>query len=223
MEFFLIAVIIVILILMFYLSSAPNAVTVDLNIMKSRVKSGDLVLFHAVDNMNSLFMFSYFTHVGIVYRPTTSDPMIFEVFETKKKYLSPHEHIPANPEVILSDFTERVRRYKGYVYIKHLESPLTQLQTYLFSDFVEKSKKNLHYEYQVIGNSIKKLLGYMYDSGTNCAEAVIRLLIRLDLLPTMILFDPPIHPMRFIAGCELTGNKYGRLHQVMSCDILFKD
>jgi len=141
------------------------------------LKTGDLVLFHALDNINPLIIGSYWGHVGIVVIHD-GKPMIFEAAGIERK-------LPGNNSngIYFSDLQTRIKQYRGYVAIKKLKNPLSQEICTEFNTFIEFARKNMHYEKRVFQHYILHLLGYPCDLATNCGELVFLSLIKLGLLP----------------------------------------
>ena len=54
--------------------------------LKHKFKTGDIILFHALDNINPIFIGTYFGHIGIVYIHN-GEPYLFEAAATKNMYL----------------------------------------------------------------------------------------------------------------------------------------
>lgn len=168
-------------------------------------KTGDLVLFHALDNINSLFIGCYYTHVGVVYRATpNSRPYIFEAWNPTESDRHPVEIAHG---IALSELENRIQSYRGYVFYKPLVHPVPQQSIDDFYKFIEWALINMHYHTKVIRNGASKLL--LNDSlriGTNCGELAYLSLIKLGLLKTTRLRENRKHHLRWICSLAATDN-----------------
>jgi hypothetical protein len=144
-------------------------------------KTGDLVLFHGLDNMNAAFIGCYYTHIGIVYRESaTSRPYIFEAWNQKHEILYPKE---VSNGMAFVDLENRLNSYRGYVFYKPLAKPVSKQANLYLRDFINWAMNNMKYNPDVFRNGINKMLfNDPLRIGTNCGEIVYLSLIKLGLL-----------------------------------------
>ena len=173
-------------------------------------KTGDLILMHAYNNSYSVLFGTYWTHVGIVYKPDERKrPLILEAVNlTNSKYINPD----MKNGIVLMDLKKRLEKYPGYLAYKRLDKPLDQKTVNNFKEFTSDLKRNFSYNPKVISNCIKKLNGEKLNNQTNCGELVIQSLIKLKLLPHSILNKNICHSLLYtIKLRELENNKYNDL------------
>lgn len=143
------------------------------------LKTGDLILFKAYNNINSLFHGSYFGHIGIVYKPKGQQPMLFEANGIEFTPLKPHHN---KNGVFLTPLADRVKKYKGRCYIKPLAKELN-INHDEFLSFIEWCIQNMYYDYNVIISGISKYVNARnFDLRTDCAQIIFITLIKLGLL-----------------------------------------
>lgn len=147
----------------------------------SIAKTGDLILFKALDNLNSSKIFSYYTHIGIVYvKPDTNQKMIFEANSPNGLEIYDYEN---KNGIYFSDLHVRLSRYRGYTYFKQLNKPVNKENENSFQEFINYAVKNMHYENNVIWNGLKKKIGVeILHEGTNCGEIILLSLIKLGII-----------------------------------------
>jgi hypothetical protein len=186
----------------------------------SHVKTGDLICFKAYNNFNSVFIGSYFGHVGIVYAPKGQEPMLFEANGIEYMNLRPHH---PQTGMFCTPLAERVRKYKGACYWKPLDYPVEPHIEYGFGKFIEYCMKEFHYDVSVFQAGIRTGLGFgKCSKNTNCGEIVFLSLIKLGLLDVKEYDDKRFHYLRYVCHItELKNNKYVDL--VMLVDHPFKD
>lgn len=153
----------------------PICGEVWINDIVKNAKTGDLILFKALDNYNSSKTFCYYTHVGVVY-----NGMLFEAAGTTGMDLYDSEN---KNGIFLEDLKTRLSRYKGKLYYKPLNKPVDTIVENNFTNFISYAMKYMFYEYGVVWNGIKKGLGLEHcHNGTNCGEMVFLSLIKLGIL-----------------------------------------
>jgi len=153
--------------------------------------TGDLILFKACNNANAIFIGSYYTHVGIVYKKDGKD-YIFEANGIEKMPLREHHN---KRGIFVSPLKERVAKYKGYCWVKKLKinkNRMSKGETYYkiakynlekFEEFMHFAVDNFHYEYNVFASALKKFFGIeKCNFGTNCGELVFLSMIMLGLV-----------------------------------------
>ena len=184
----IIFIIIVIIILFWYwfmIWAYPNLEYVSLeNLLKTkRLKTGDLICFKPYNNKYSLFMCSFYSHIGIIYvDPTDKNqtPYLFEA--TNAKYYSKKNWCPPNG-IVLSEAKVRLSKYKGCLVYKELNQEISYLSQLDFKNFIKWAKNHMYYDINVVGTAFKKgILRCRCNLNTNCGELVFLSLVKLGLL-----------------------------------------
>lgn len=170
-------------------------------------KTGDIILFKASNNFNSIFINSYYGHIGIIYVGVDGIPMIFEA--NGIEHMPLREHHPKTG-IFLTPAVDRIKKYKGRCYLKQLDTPLDTHATADFKTFIDYCLNNFKYDTKVISSGLKKYFGYKKcDSETNCGDLVFLSLIKLGLLPIEEYDNPRLHHLKYVAGLtKLNGNSY---------------
>lgn len=189
----------------FFLGKHPTVSEVSLDIVLRRANTGDLILFHALDNINAALIGSYYTHVGIVYR-SAEGVYLFEAWNPMESTNHPREWAHG---IALVDLEQRLSSYRGYVYWKRLAHPPQDSER--LYDFIYWSLANMKYDTQVIRNGVRKLIfNERLKKKTNCGELVYLALIRLGLLHPSRFYQNRKYHLRWV--CDLThldnGNRY---------------
>ena len=141
-------------------------------------KTGDIILFHAWDNSNTVFLGTYWGHVGIVYKdPKTNIPMLFEAAKTKKMLGCPEYN---KHGIMITDLKTRLEKYPGLIACKILNNNLDECAIQDLHKFIEYSKSNMSYNNNIVYNYFKKLFGDKLNNLTNCGELVTLSLIKLN-------------------------------------------
>lgn len=169
-------------------------------------KTGDIILFHALDNVNHMMIFSYYCHVGIVYVDEEGRRFLFEA-------VNPDRHpMPAGYEagIVLCDLDRRLHSYRGYVFLKSLNRPVSQQAAAAFKRFIQYAIDQMFYFVNVVENFFTKLL--MNDPlrhGTNCGELVTLSLAVLGVLPEKELLMNRRHHLRDLGNLTtIAGSPY---------------
>jgi hypothetical protein len=178
--------------------------------LKNRYKTGDIILFHALDNMNPIFIGTYYGHIGIVYvdpDDQNAKPQIFEAFSSANMPFYPKEC--ANG-VVLADLEHRLSSYRGYCLYKELMFPVAHELQRGFREFIDYAINNMKYNEAVISNGINKMLwNETLHLGTNCGELVYMSLIKLGLVPFEKLEENRKHHLVHTANIkQVEGNQY---------------
>lgn len=175
---------------------------------RSRFKTGDIILFHALDNINPIFIGSYFSHIGIIYidpDDEKQEPYLFESAAAQTMCLSPNN----NPSgIFYSKLDDRLRRYKGYLYYKELNKPIDPHICRGFKKFIYYAFDNMYYDYNVIQSGITKGILDNPGNATNCGETVFLSLIKLGLLPTIEYERGSFHYLLKMAHIKKLMNGY---------------
>lgn len=176
-------------------------------------KTGDMILFKAYDNYNSVFHGSYFGHVGLVFMHDNI-PYLFEA-NAKNIYTGV---LSADGEgVYVSRLWDRIANYKGRAYYRGLVRGLDALQLRLFSEFVSFSLANLYYDHAVILNGLRKYVGAKKcDFGSDCGQIVFLTYIKVGLLPESDYDLPIMHHLLYVTqlGKLLCGNSLGDICEI---------
>ena len=186
----------------------PNYVSVDYNIISKRAKSGDIILFSTLESWNQIYMGSYFTHIGVIYRKDAeSKPVLVESFNKHRVANYPKQF---NSGIAICDLETRLNSYKGFMFYKQLAKPISESANKDFADFIKYSKKNIEYDENPVSNEIYKLLfNQPFNMKTNCGQFTVLILIKLGLLPFSNFRNRKKHHLRFAANLiKLKQNSY---------------
>jgi hypothetical protein len=203
------SVIILIIILLWcwnLLANQPTLVCHNFNSIQ--FKTGDMILFHAYDNINPIFIGSYWGHVGIVYKDPYSDrpPLIFEAAKTSDMKNCPIEYMNG---IIFTDLKTRLQKYPGFIACKILNKHVPIGIVRGMNEFIQYSKKYMYYNNDVFHNALMKKCGYKFTNATNCGELVLLSLVKLGLLPKKILDSCIAHHLLYVAHLtKLKNNNY---------------
>jgi hypothetical protein len=172
-------------------------------------KTGDIILFHAYDNLNPLIIGSFWGHIGIVYKDNddpNSDTLLFEAASTTniKECANYNKH-----GIMISKLKNRIEKYPGLTALKSLNKPVNDGIIRGFMEFIKYAKQNMYYNDKVIHNALTKKMGGSFNIATNCGELVILSLIKLALLPQNILKKNIGHHLLYVAKLkQLQNNHY---------------
>jgi hypothetical protein len=168
-------------------------------------KTGDLILFHGLDNYNSIFIGCYYTHMGIIYRETpTSRPYLFEAWNPKHEVMYPKE---IKHGMAFTDLENRIESYRGYIFYKPLKYPIDNFKNEIFYEFIYWAMNNMKYNTKVISNGLNKLLfNDCLRLGTNCGEIVYLSLIKLGLLNLDRFYENRKHHLLWVSNLTKTDN-----------------
>lgn len=192
----------------FFLFNHPDYKIVQWSDIQHKCKTGDLILFHALDNYNPIFIGCYYGHIGIVYREGNSPPQIFEAYNHSTERF-PNKKNPNG--ISFADLEHRLVSYRGYVFYKELKNPLPDSARVDLFQFIQNALTTFHYNKQVILNGANKLM--FNDSlrfGTNCGEIAYMCMIRLGLLAPSRFKENRKHHLKWLCSLEHTddGNRY---------------
>ena len=172
----------------------------------AKAKTGDLILFKSTDHYNSSIIISYFTHIGVVWRPSNQPPMLFEAAGTTGMTLYDNEN---KAGIFCTDLETRLSRYNGMLFYKELNKSIPESIDHSFSDFITYAKTNMYYNYNVITNGIKKGLSLeRCNLGTNCGEIAFLSLIKLGILSSEQYNTRVFHHLHWISNLEAASNDY---------------
>lgn len=212
MKFAMFGVLIIIIIIWIYYIylNHPNFKVVQYASIRHKFKTGDLILFHALDNLNPIFTGSYYGHIGIVYLdPDTPNakPQIFEAFRPSGMPFYPKKF---KNGISLACLKQRLNSYRGYCFYKELETPISKELQRDFRSLIDYALSNMEYRNDVVINGIEKLLfGDCLRNGTNCGELVYLSLIKLGILPENALDENRKHHLIYTSQLKQTStNRY---------------
>lgn len=203
--------IIVIIIWIWYIYlKHPKYKQVEYKEIKNKCKTGDIILFHGLDNINPIFIGTYYGHIGIVYidpEDPENIPYIFEAFCPSTMPFYPSEF---KNGIAISLLEHRLNSYRGYCFYKELNNPIQDNNKLLnFKEFINFALSKMYYEEKIFINCISKLLfnealGY----GTNCGEIVYLSLIKLGLLPEHYFRQNRTHHLLYLANIKVVFNNF---------------
>ncbi len=173
-----------------------------------KVKTGDMILFHALDNINPIFIGSYYGHVGTVYIDPDDPQQIPYIFEAFWPESMPFYN--GTQGVMLIPLAVRLNTYRGYCFYKELVNPLDPQVVREFKVFVDYAARNMQYNPQVFANAINKFIfGEALTHKTNCGELVFLSLIKLGLLPLAEFYNNRRHHLIYVSSLQnCVNNKY---------------
>lgn len=173
------------------------------------LKTGDIILFKAANNFNSIFIGCYFGHIGIVYIDPDDDtktPYLFEATGIEGSHFRDYHN---QNGVFLTPLKERISKYKGRCWLKQLNRPLEEEKIRDFRVFIDYCLENLKYNKKVIHASIQKFFGFARcNKGTNCGEIVFLSLIKLGLLDIKEFDKPRGHYLKWMCNITKCENQY---------------
>lgn len=177
----------------------------DLRSIQS-LKTGDLILFKACNNFNSIFHGSYFGHVGVVYIAPDGVPMLFEANGLERVHLLEH-HSKAG--IFLTPLIDRIKKYKGRCFWKPLNNDASPDAVVDFEKFMHYCLENMEYDYAVISGGIKRWLGLSKcNKCTDCGQLTFLSLIKLGVLPVEEYDAPRLHYLKYVCELENLSDSY---------------
>ncbi len=193
----------------------------DVFINNPNLKTGDLILFKAYNNFNSIFHGSYFGHIGIVYIHADGTPMLFEANGVERTPLMSHH---SKRGVFLTPLVDRLKKYKGRCFWKPLNAQLNASIIHGFEEFMNYCLDNLDYDYSVVTGGIKRWFGVSKcGKGTDCGQIVFLSLIKLGLLPIEEYDVPRLHHLKYVCNVKNLQFDYKYLPLVEVIDHPFAD
>jgi hypothetical protein len=191
----------------YMLANPPDLEHVIFN--ETLFKTGDLILFHAYDNINPVFIGSYWGHVGVVYIDPDDPnciPYLFEALNINEIRCCPDYNING---IAFTNLKTRLEKYPGLVAHKPLNVSLQRGIAQGFKEFIQYAKTNMYYNDDIFFNGLKKTQGEPFHDGTNCGEIAILSLIKLGLLSIQILDKKITHHLLYVTCLEtLQNNSY---------------
>lgn len=203
---FIIILIICIYWFIYMLATPPKLLRTEFE--KIKFKTGDMILFHAYDNINPVFIGSYWGHVGIVYvdPDNKTHPMIFEAASTTKMKNCPEYN---KRGIMITDLKKRLEKYPGLIACKFLNTQLNEEIILGFRELIRYAIDNMYYYDSVISNGFKKKNGDPLNNATNCGELLVLSLIKLGLISENVLDNAIAHHLLYVINLkQLNGNYY---------------
>jgi hypothetical protein len=189
----------------FYKIDTDHKVFIEDAIENKLFKTGDIILFKASNNFNSIKTATYFGHTGVVVC-YGNEVMLFEANGIERVPLKERHN---KNGMFLTPLHERVSKYKGRCFLKALNNPLDENVINLYKEFISWAIQNMYYEYNVFRSVFKKLLGMeRCHNGTNCAEIVFISLIRLGLIPASEFDNNIMNHLQYVADIKTLKNGY---------------
>jgi hypothetical protein len=220
---FYISIIVIICWIYYIYLAHPDYQSFEYDELKHKFKTGDIILFHALDNINPIVIGTYYGHIGIVWvDPDDQEkvPYIFEAFNPKTMPFYPKEF---SSGIALSSLEHRLNTYRGYCFYKELKSSIDIHVQQNFKYFIEYAQINMYYNTSIFNNSISKLLyNENLHNGTNCGELVYLSLIKLNLLPMDYLYDNTKHHLLWLSKLGKISQKNKYLEPVYILSNYFK-
>lgn len=187
-----------------FLFNHPKGEILRPDFEKHNFKTGDIILFHALDNINPLLIATYYTHIGIVYK-RGDELLLFEAVNPTTEILLEEN----SNGIVLCDLEKRLRCYRGYLLYKELDSEVPQSTQDNFEIFIKYLKENCYYNTGVFRNFVNKVIfGENIHRGLNCGELVYLSLIALGILPKKYFDENRKHHIKWLSALEDTGNGY---------------
>jgi hypothetical protein len=204
-------VVIIVFIIIIYIYTIklahPNYKIVTFDEVKDKIKTGDMVLFSSLDSINQIFMISYYTHVGIVYKDGDNPPMLIEAFNPCRMPFYPKEF---EAGVAVCDLEHRFNSYRGYILYKELTNPVSEESISDLKEFIEYARLHFKYDKDVIVGEIGKMLfNTPFSHKTNCGQLTVLILIKLGLIDFDHFTSRQKHHLRWTAKLKhLKNNSY---------------
>lgn len=214
--------IIIIIVYVYTLQYAPTGNhKVFLDDIQHGFKTGDIILFKAYNNFNSLKHTSYYGHVGIVYVGDDGIPMLFEANGIDHMPLMEHHD---KTGMFFTPLIDRIKKYKGIICWKILSEPIDAETECDFRYFIDYCMNNMKYDMGIKSSALKKYLGISRcNLGTNCGELVFLSLIKLGLISPDEYDVPRLHYLKYIVNIKHLQNGYRYLDPLEIIDHPFAE
>jgi hypothetical protein len=204
------AILIILVIFSIYIYSLklthPKYKIVTFADIQDKVKTGDMILFVSLDTVNQLFMGSYYTHLGIVYRDGDSAPTLVESFNPHRMDFYPKEF---SSGIAVCDLETRINTYRGFVLYKELAKPVSHNNISDFEEFILYATKNMKYDKDVIFGEIGKILfNTPFSNETNCGQFTALILMKLGLLDFSNFNNRQKHHLRWTSNIKKLKNNH---------------
>jgi len=185
--------------------------------LKHKFKTGDIILFHGLDNINSLIL-GYYSHIGLVYvDDNTKQKYLFEAFNPKRM---PYFNNFVRSGIAMTPLKERLTTFRGYCFYKELVDPIKKKSDINnLNTFINYAKRNMFYNPNVLSCGIKRILcNTPLTNATNCAELIYICLIKLGLLSQNKIKKNNFHHLYYLSNLTKTdnGNEYKHPQFILS-------
>lgn len=164
--------------------------------LQPEMRNGDIILFKAYNNLNVLAHGSYFSHIGMVYH-VDGVPHLFEAANPEGMHIMPYHN---KCGIFMSPLYERISKYKGDCFIRHLNKPLNDIHTHQLIRFIYHAITNMYYDKSVIKSGFSSLFGKPCGKKTNCGQIMYLVLIAMGLLPMKYYRKNILHHLMFVAN-----------------------
>lgn len=162
------------------------------------LNTGDLIVFKAYNNFNSIVLGAYYGHLGVVY-VKEGIPYIFEANGVEHMPLKEHH---SKSGIFLTKVKDRIQKYKGRVFLKRLSESVPCENIQPFDEFIKYCLDNFQYDTRLFRNAFKKALGDSCNDQTNCGELAFLSLIKLGILPIEEYDHWRVHYLNYITSLE---------------------
>lgn len=187
-------IILSIIIYIYYIQFAiPVYPKIQLEELIKHVKTGDMILFKASNNFNSVKIGCRYTHIAMVYIPNgeNTKPLLFEANRTDGMNLLEHQN---HKGIFVSPMLERLQKYKGYLYYRPINKKLTNIMVSEMEIFIKYCINNMYYDTNLLQSALRNKFGKKRcDHGTNCGEILFLTLIKMGLIPISQYDMPKLH------------------------------
>lgn len=188
-----------------YYKIVCEQVFLDDLINSNLLKTGDLIIFKAYNNFNSIITSSYFGHIGMVV-VENNNVMLFEANGMEKTPTKSHRVVTG---MFYTPLLDRIRRYKGRCFWRSLNKKISNLIIEAFMTFINYAMSNMKYEYNIISSWLAKALGKeRCGNNTNCAELIFLCWIKLGLLPMSAYDKINTHYLKYVCTQTKMLNNY---------------
>lgn len=193
----------------FYRLKVPITMFTDNIINNNLLKTGDMILFKAFNNYNSIFTANYFGHIGIIYIDPDDKkqiPMLFEANGIEGTPLMDHH---SKKGIYVTPVRERIKKYKGMCFWKPLNKEISGEKILEFKSFINYALDNMEYNHKIFSDALIKGLGLeKCTKKTNCAQLAFLSLIKLDLLPVDYYHEKSFHHLKWMSNIKELKNGY---------------
>lgn len=191
-------------------------VAYNINTKNTILKTGDIILFKSIDNINSSLLINHFTHIGLVIVDkvlTNNEPYIFEACATLKMNIPYNRPNTWNTKfdkgILFHPLYERLKKYNGYTYYKPLSKALTYSMKISLINFIFYALNNMEYNYNIVHSIFQNvIIGKKCNNETNCGELVFLSLINAGLLDNRLWHKRTIHYLKWMSNIINLKNLY---------------
>lgn len=200
LELSFIIIIIILIIYIYYIQYKKfqyEKVFLDDLLLSYTFKTGDIILFKAYNNFNSIILGSYYGHLGVIYM-IGDTPYIFESNGIENMHIKQHHN---KNGVFFSKLEDRVKKYKGRTFLKALNKPINPQMKESLNKFIQYALENMKYDTNVFSSRFKKYInGIGVTNATNCAEIAFLSLLNMGLLDISYYNKNILHYLLFMTN-----------------------